>query len=299
MDKIFSSKYIRTKFLYTVIITIILFYIIRYLILPSIDIPKSLSDFLCSAIDKFNASLITAVIVGYFLYLMQIEEKKRELEFTDAGDEIEKYLSRGRQATETWRFTGGLGRYTKQTTIPQLSKIASENRRTISVELIMINPFNQNLLDKYIAFRISVEKEKNKQYWTPEIVQTEILATIITAFYYRKLNQFLNISVYIKDFFTLSRMDISSDFAVITREDPKIPSVVAKKGAYLFQHYSEEFQQVLRQSKKLEYLFPNSISPSRSEIEICTKALFPNEFLSKEILDLVYDKFQNPKNPFE
>lgn len=298
MDKIFGSKYIRYKFIFTIITLLTLLLLVRFCIFPIDALKDSVNETFVSFIDKFVASVFTAVVVGLFLFWMQLEEKKREIEFTDSGFEIEKYLANGRSSTESWLFNGGLGRYTKSSTIPELSIISSKERRTIAVNIVLLNPFNEILLQKYIAFRISVESENKKKYWTESAVKSEILATIITAFYYKRNNQFLNITVRIKDFFTLTRMDISSSVAVITREDPSIPSIIAKKGSYMYKHYSEEFQQVLRQSQELTYNFSDLDKPEKTEIVNCLKTLFPKENLDSKLIDLVIEKFKNPKNPF-
>ena len=294
----FGNSYIRNKFIFTILNLLFLLLVIRFFVFPIETLVDEANEIFTSFIDKFVASVFTAVLVGYFLYTMQVEEKKREIEFTDSSYEIEKHLRNARATTEKWCFNGGLGRYTKFSTIPELSRLASDERRTISVNLVMINPFNRKLMEKYIEFRISVEDENNKKSWVELEVQSEILTTIVTAFYYKKINQFLNISLYIKDFFTLTRMDISSSVAVITREDPSIPSIIAKKGSYMFRHYSEEFEQVLRQSNALNYKFPGLESPNRTEIAECLNALFPTEKISTDIIDAVFKKFSSPKNPF-
>lgn len=298
MDKIFGNSYIRNKFIFAITILLVLLLLIRFFVFPIETLVDKWNEIFTSFIDKFVASVFTAIVVGFFLYWMQLEEKKREIEFTDSSYEIEKHLKKARATTEKWCFNGGLGRYTKFSTIPELSRKASDERRTISVSLVMINPFNRRLLQKYIEFRISVEDESKKKSWIELEVQSEILTTIVTAFYYKKINQFLNISLYIKDFFTLTRMDISSSVAVITREDPSIPSIIAKKGSYMYRHYSEEFQQVLRQSNELNYMFSGLRSPTKTEITECLNALFPTEKISTDIIDTVFKKFSSPKNPF-
>lgn len=298
MDKIFASAIIRKKFLFTIAVLICLLLLIRYCILPIDLISVKSNDNIGSFIDKFVASVFTAVVVGYFLFWMQSEEKKKELEFTESGYEIEKYLSKTRITTGNWLFNGGLGRYTKFATIPILSAQALKDRRTIAIKIIVINPFNIELLQKYIDFRVSVEKNKKKKKWTQSEVQSEILATIITAFHYKKVNQFLDISVNVKDFFTLSRMDISDTVAIITREDPAIPSIIVNKNSHMYMHYSEEFQQVLRQSKNVDYTFSSIEIPSKDEIRTCITALYPEQIFSEELLKKVYNKFKEPKSPF-
>ena len=93
-------------------------------------------------------------------------------------------------------------------------------------------------------------------------------------------------------------MDISRSVAVITREDPAIPSIVANKNSYMYMHYSEEFQQVLRQSKNVNYTFSTMQWPSKSEIQHCIAILYPEQDISTELLEAVSNKFNNPKSPF-
>lgn len=298
MDKIFSSKPGRRRFLFTISLIILLLLLVRFYVLPIESLSDSSNDNLKSFIEKFITSVFTAVVVGYFLYWIIADEKKKEVEFTESGTEIEKHLAKSRNTTGTWLFNGGLGRYTKSDTIPLLSERASNERKTILINLIVLNPFNISLVEKYIDFRLSVETKSKRAKWTELEVQSEILATIITALFYKRRNQFLNISVKAKDFFTLSRMDISDTLAVITREDPTIPSIILEKDSYMYKHYSEEFQQVSRQSKSLDYTFPNVEVLTIEETQKCLTTLFPNETISSDLLGAVFNKFKSPENPF-
>ncbi|MGG9972760.1 hypothetical protein ACQ33O_13290 [Ferruginibacter sp. SUN002] len=298
MDKIFASKPGRKRFIFLISILLLLLLLVRFYMLPIESFSDKINETIISFLEKFITSVFTAVIVGYFLYWIIGDEKKKQLEFTESSYEIEKHLSNSRLKTERWLFNGGLGRYTKSDTIPKLSERASKERQTITVHLIVINPFNISLIQKYINFRVSVETPSKKAYWTELEVQSEILATIVTALFYKKQNQFLDISVKIKDFFTLSRMDISSSLAVITREDPAIPSIIVEKDSYLYRHYSEEFQQVYRQSKTLDYVFSGIGAPTKNEIQLCIQSLFPFESINSLLLEAVYSKFEKPKNPF-
>lgn len=298
MDKIFSSKPGMRRFLFTISLLIFFLLIVRYYVLPLDSLSDSFNDNSKSFIEKFITSVFTAVVVGYFLYWINADEKKKEVEFTESGYEIEKHLSNSRKTTDSWLFNGGLGRYTKSDTIPKLAERASKERKTISINLIVLNPFNISLIDKYIDFRLSVETQSKKAKWTKSEVQSEILATIITALFYKKRNQFLNISIKVKDFFTLSRMDISDSIAVITREDPIIPSLILTKDSYLYKHYSEEFQQVSRQSKSVDFIFSNGDELTIEEIQNCFFSIFPNEVISQELIGSVFNKFEFPENPF-
>jgi hypothetical protein len=298
MDKIFSSKPGRRRFLFTISLIILLLFLVRFYVLPLESLSCLTNENLISFIDKFITSIFTAVVVGYFLYWIIADEKKKEVQFTESGAEIEKHLANSRKTTGSWLFNGGLGRYTKSDTIPQLSERASKERQTISIALIVLNPFNTSLVEKYIDYRLSVEIKSKRAKWTNLEVQSEILATIITALFCKRRNQFLNISVKIKDFFTLSRMDISDTIAVITREDPTIPSIILEKDSYMYKHYSEEFQQVSRQSISIDYTFPNVEELSKEETQKCLTTLFPNETISYDLLEAVHNKFKLPENPF-
>ncbi|GAA4448696.1 hypothetical protein GCM10023189_06950 [Nibrella saemangeumensis] len=272
--------------------------VIRYGVLPIEAISNAANVNIESFIDKFITSVFTAVIVGYFLFWIIADEKKKQIEFTESRSEIEKYLSNSRKTTDSWLFNGGLGRYTKSDTIPKLSEHALKERKTIYINIIVLHPFNISLLNKYIDFRLSVESPNKRAKWTILEAQSEILATIITALYYKKHNQFLNISIKVKDFFTLSRMDISNSLAVITREDPTIPSIILEKDSFMYKHYSEEFQQVSRQSQSLDYTFSSVEAPTIQEIQKCLSSMFPQDTICADLLDNIFNKFKTPENPF-
>jgi hypothetical protein len=299
MDKIFASKPGRRRFLFTILLLITLLSVLRFSLFPIKGLSDNTNATIITFLQACITSVSTAVIVGYFLYWIQGEETKKQIDFTESGSEIEKKLKEARTKTDIWLFNGGLGRYTKSDTMPKLSENALADRKTIIIKIIVLNPFNKELLKRYISFRISVEDQSKKSFWTELVVQSEILSTIITALYYKKNNQLLDITIKIKDFFTLSRMDIGSNIAIITREDPTIPSIILKKESYMYKHYTEEFQQADRQSHNLDYFFPNFDKPTKDEVEACLTQLFPNEVINPTLLETSYEKFKNPTNPFK
>lgn len=243
MDKLFGNQKIRKQFLYFVLGILTLLLIIRFGVFPIKSINESINREIVSFLDKFVSSIITALTVGYFIYKLQLDEKKKSLEFTSSSPQIEDKLDQARKTCDSWKFNGGLGRYTRYMTLPELSSISSKKRETYKVELIILDPENDILLQKYADFRNSVNQKAN---WNINFLRKELLATLFIAAYTTKTNQFLEIEVYVKDFFTLSRMDISNDTAIISREDPLIPTIICYNESYLFKHYKEEFQQVKR-----------------------------------------------------
>jgi len=295
MDKLFGNQKIRNQFLFFIAITLILLLIIRFFVFPLSTLNEITNKEFVSFIDKFVASIITAIIVGFFIYKLQIDEKKKSLEFTSSSPQIEDHLNRSRINCDSWKFNGGLGRYTRFKTIPELSKIASKKRETYRVEIIILNPENDTLLQKYADFRNSVD---DKSDWNIIFLRTELLTTIFSAINTTKTNQFLEIEIYIKDFFTLSRMDISNETAIISREDPLIPSIICNKESYLFKHYKEEFQQVKRQSKKL-ILKENSFSLNVKNIESLGKKLFQSLTFTEEEIKTILELTTKPTNPFK
>ncbi len=296
MDKLFGNQKIRKQFLYFVIIILTLLLIIRFGVFPIKSIDESINREIVSFLDKFVTSIITALIVGYFIYRLQLDEKKKSLEFTSSSPQIEDKLDQARKTCDSWKFNGGLGRYTRYMTLPELSSISSKKRETYKVELIILNPENDSLLQKYADFRNSVNQKAN---WNINFLRKELLATLFSATYITKTNQFLEIEVYVKDFFTLSRMDISNDTAIISREDPLIPTIICYNESYLFKHYKEEFQQVKRQGKKIEFHKNDTFLLDINYLESLSKKLFPSiEFSENELIELL-EEVKNPKNPFK
>lgn len=296
MDKLFGNLKIRKQFLFFVISTLILLLIIRFGVFPIESVNESTNKEIVSFIDKFVTSIITALIVGYFIYKLQIDEKKKSLEFTSSSPQIEDKLDQARKKCDSWKFNGGLGRYTRYMTLPELSSISSKKRETYKVELIILNPENDILLQKYADFRNSVNLKAN---WNINFLRKELLATLFSAIYTTKTNQFLEIDVYVKDFFTLSRMDISNETAIISREDPLIPTIICYNESYLFKHYKEEFQQVKRQSKKIDLDKINTFLLDLNNLDSLSRILFPCLAFTKNELNEILQEVNNPKNPFK
>lgn len=294
MDKLFGNNEIRKQFLRFIIAFLIFLLITRFGIFPIEGLKEKANQEFVSFIDKFVTSIITALVVGFFIYKLQIDEKKKLLEFTSSSPQIEDKLHQARNNCDSWKFNGGLGRYTRFKTLPELSNICIKKRETYKVEIIILNPENEVLLQKYADFRNSVDTKAN---CNTLFLRKELLATIFSAINIARTNQFLEIDIFIKDFFTLSRMDISNETAIISREDPLIPTIICYKESYLFKHYKEEFQQVRRQSKKI-YLDIDLFNLDEVTIEAVSKRIFPNIDFSKVEFNDILEEINTPTNPF-
>lgn len=238
---------------FTVIICLLIillmarFFIVPLLNLTANSITLSITN---SIVDNLFASLITTVVVGWFVFWITPQENRKKIELIESTQLIERKFKIARESTDYWNFNGGTGRYTRTITIPKLTKIASTNKSVINISMILMNPNNRKLCKIYANYKNSLEVNDNKK-WTTELVRCQIFASILMAFSCDNAFNFLELRVFVKDNFSLLRMDISQNYIIITKEDPTLPVLLFEKEFYLFSPYREDFNQTIKQSTEI------------------------------------------------
>ncbi len=217
---------------------------------------------------------------------------------------IESILEKGRQDTDFWYFNGGTGTYTKAVTLPSLSQRASNLGKNISIELLIINPFNNDICSLYAQLRASLrQNDKDSQKWTSSYVRNHSLATIVLCYSLCSQNTFLNISIGLKNHFSLFRFDISSNKVLITKEDPKELAMLFDRGSFTYDSYKSDFKQIFEQSQKVIRL--NSLkkriiidSLDVEKVKFIMKELSLNPEISESDYSVIVELCKNYKSPY-
>jgi hypothetical protein len=245
MEKIFSSIRERRQFLFLIVALLALILLLRIYVFPKID-NLTIKENVLSISDKLFTSLITTVIVGWFVFWISYEEIKKKVELIRSTRLIEEKLESLRRDTNQYYFSGGTGSYTRTVTLPKLNELSYSNKSSISVSIILMNPNNELLCNTYSSYKNSLEGF-NK--WNNIEVRSKIFASILSIYKYKMNSNFLEVNIYLKDFFSLLRIEISQNGIVISKEDKELPILYLDKSSYLYSPYVEDFRQVVKQSK--------------------------------------------------
>jgi len=249
MQDILKNKYLRRSFWIASGSILLLLALIKILIVGEVvqGSPEWLR-FLSGVLQALIASFITTAGIGAFIfYLTPKMDPKNGAEFL-ASYEFNDYFESALLATSEWHFRGGFGRYLRTTVLPRLNTLASEGRAPITVKAQILNPQNQKLCELHANLRNSVKNVDEKADWSSLDVKMNLYATIVACAIYESNNQYLDISVFLTNFFSTDRVDISSASGIVTKEDRKVPGIKFTKDSTHYKSYMGDLSVTQKQS---------------------------------------------------
>ncbi len=302
LEKLFIDD-LATEYL-GALISILVFYLFLYAIGKSIN---SLINNETESEIQVLSNEINLLKEQFHEYAKSISEKidsiNHEIKIIQPKG-IETILEKSRQETDFWYFSGGTGTYTKAVTLPILSKKARELGKSINIDLLIINPLNPEICGLYAQLRSSLRpSDKDGLEWTNDYVRNHSLATIVLCYALSSENKLLNISIGLKNHFSLFRFDISSNKVLITKEDPKDLAMLFNKNSFTYDSYKSDFQQTFEQTQmiinfkkiknkiRLEHLDKTKIKQIFTELSLDVN-------ISESDYDSVLELSKTYKNPY-
>lgn len=171
--------------------------------------------FLVAIVASATFALFSALYLYYFFTDPFDVAAATQLLATDIGASLEDIAS---SATE-YRIYVRTGRHFRAVILPLLAATAARKRIPIRVEIILLDFRDQVVCKKYASFRR--EASFDKQLWSLEYVQTEVIATILRAIEVSKASStFIDIDLYLSKRLSTFRIEGTSDAIIVTREDP-------------------------------------------------------------------------------
>lgn len=253
MKAILQHKSKRTKFLWIVGVILFIIFLIRVYAIPT-HFPNSSNEtliYLKSVLDKISISLIVSLFLGWFLFKIEVPEEESKFEIIEPK-RIADYFAKGRINTSFWYFSGGIGRFSRNVTIPKIAEISQTNNTSKTIRLNIINPMDQELCANYAEYKNSLKSAKDSKInWTSSYVKNQAFATILKSIIYKSLFPMLEIDIYLKKVFTTTRIDQNESNCIVTKEDKRDLGLICTKDTFLYKTYKEEIFQESKQSLKL------------------------------------------------
>ena len=278
----------------------VLLLLIRYLLLPlcwtesDLDWGKVLRA-LADAIT--HTVLTTALITALLLWLLPARARPGDVTLIASG-EIRHHLKESVRNTREYRFRGRSGRFFRSYVLPNLAKDAKAQNRKVRVRVQVLDPRATNICERYAEYRNKLRQEDGDA-WTPERIRNESVATIVAAYAWASDHYPVEISVSLNHWFSLFRLDQSDGVAVLTREDPQAPAIMASKGTSFYDSFSMDFDLSDEQSARLgiaKTLAPDvttesSVEKLMADLKICVP-------LGEADLMYIVDAVKSPKDPY-
>jgi hypothetical protein len=275
---------------------------VRLLILPAVfsDVQDlSAGIFLSSLVETLIATGIVTVGIGGFLFwITPTVMDETELEILEPR-RIGELLEQARRNADQWWFRGGTGRFSRGVTIPELAHKARTENSSKTINLLLIDPTDSGLCEYYADYRNQARSGPKNQRWTAERVSREVLATI-TAAYSWSAEYPLRLQVGLRRTISLHRYDISTNYAIVTREDPREPALRCDAGSFFYKSFLEDYRLAMRQARELssdvdgipfEELAPDSLARFLKELNLAEPGID---------LDLqeIIEKAKTTENPY-
>jgi hypothetical protein len=170
------------------------------------------------------AAVTSTVLTGALLFFTppdSPESQTKVIKPPDRGRVIETT----RHDTDSWWFSGGLGKYTRASTLPELNKQAHRNNKTTAVNLHLLDLRKPELCQVYANYRRTAWSAKHDaEPWTARRVQIELAATLTAAAAYQ-MNSRLTVRVRYVSQVSVFRTDLGDRGAILTQEDTRMEAL--------------------------------------------------------------------------
>jgi hypothetical protein len=304
MEKILANPRYRRMLLLVVGLLAAVSLLIRFLILPSFDPKLRLAVPAIAAVilDNLFSSVLVTVFIGAFVYWLDPEILRSAKMDSVAAADIARLLEDAMRTTEVWWFRGATGRYLRAVTLPRIADVARRSSSTKEINIQILNPDSESICRQYALYRRSLGSAVNERSnWTYERVRAELYATLLKICIVRVQEPMLRFTVSLANSFSSFRLDLSSAYVVVTKEDPKAPGLRCDHGTYFYKAYHDDMVLSARQCTQVA-LPPQSFDPDSLTTQNVRTLLvslgFGVQALSNEDLDDIINRAKDSRSPY-
>ncbi|MEP8984163.1 hypothetical protein [Enterobacter cloacae] len=257
MHELLRKKHSRTKFILVFILVVLLILLVRYFALPLAYPTQSadLGGFFATISNGLLSSLTVTFLIGLFMFWIQPEaESNAKIEIA-YPKELPELFNVAFLRSEIWYYKGGCGRYFRTATLPNMAKQARSKSQSKEILVVILDPSNIDLCEKHAIYRSGTASQKiESRPWTTEEVRAELFATVIATLITQAKEPSLRIKLSLCSHYSSFRIDLSDDYAIITKEDRDSPAIVCHKGTHFYKSYKDEVILSLNQSRSVRMI---------------------------------------------
>lgn len=222
------------------------------------------------------------------------------------GAEVGQVHAKAHRESEQWMFKGGTGTYLRAVTLPECVESARSAKRPFRMQVEIIDPTDELLCHEYTQFRSSLSPgpDRTGEPWTLDRTRKESFATVLAACWYRQRFTFLKVEVGLSKVMTTFRWDLSSEWVILTQEDPAAPAMLFDKSRAHYRAYNRELVASFEQARQVDLGRARELTLADEPTIEETRKLFavldlelPGSFTDRDVTDLIRRAIK-PKNPY-
>lgn len=223
------------------------------------------------------------------------------------GAEVQTAHTEARSRTERWFFKGGTGTYLRAVTLPKCVEAARRDRRALEFRIEIIDPTDGEACERYENFRrsVSLDPDGTGDTWYRGRTRLESYATLLSACWNRQRFRLLDIRVGLTSIVSTFRFDMSSEYLIITQDDPRFPAFLIPRDKSLFDAYGIELRNSFEQAEHVHLDLADHVSlsdePTADELRTLLDALGlpPKPSLDDAEADIVIQKALHARDPYQ
>lgn len=223
------------------------------------------------------------------------------------GAEVQAAHTQARSRTDRWFFKGGTGTYLRAVTLPKCVEAARRDRRALEFKIEIIDPRDAEACERYENFRrsVSLEPDGTGDRWYRGRARLESYATILSICWNRQRFRLLDIRVGLTSAVSTFRYDMSSEYLIITQDDPRFPALLIPRDKSLFDAYGIELRNSFEQAGRVQLELADDVSlsdePTAHELRTLLDALelSPKPSLDDKEVTIVIQKARHARDPYQ
>ena len=183
-------------------------------------------------LDGLISTIVVSFVVASTLWWTKPPLERIPPGFEILPGSISNILEKSARESTEWEYVGHTARYVRNRIIPILLEQSSRNNRNVRVRMLVIDPSDNQLCQKYADYRNrsrSGHLFQNK--WTKEDVQAQILVTLAKLVNLHHDSNFFSCEIRLRRFLSQFRVDASYDQLTVTQEDPQEPAYQYPRGS--------------------------------------------------------------------
>lgn len=204
--------------------------------------PQSIvSQYIQGTVAAIIVSLLTFSLAAYFLPRDDVRHGLTHLSPTEITAAFEKQL----ELSRVWQYRGNFGRYLRGKVLPALA-----SRVGVKISACIIDPRDVKLCEDHSRYRSQINGIDAGLMYTPQLVQVEVLTTILICAWYASSKTAL-IDLYLTPVFDPVRTDASDKSMIVTVEDRRRPALLIDATHFMYEHFSLQLLFAQRQGTQI------------------------------------------------